>query len=151
MSSDRHIRHSLDPFTRGLVFGLLGVGALIAVAFWVDIAVNPPGQLVFAILWSLIVIVNIYRHVLRCSFEIALENDYLEWRGVVAHGRTTFSNLQRIRPSRFDPFVHVIERSNGRAVLVWGNNANSEFRAVCHLLLLRRPGLEVRFQRKPGL
>jgi hypothetical protein len=38
----------LDPVSRGILFALLGVGALIAVGFWLAILISPPGQWIFA-------------------------------------------------------------------------------------------------------
>lgn len=145
------MRYSLDPVSRGILFAFLGVGALIAVGFWLTVVVSPPGQWIFATVWSLIIAGNAYRYLFRSSFELAVNDTYLEWTGPIQHGRTPASTLRRIRPSGFDPFVHVIERTSGRPVLVWANNSNVGFRAVCRTLQELRPGLDVRFARKPSL
>ena len=145
------MRYSLDAFSRGILFALLGIGALIAIGFWLTVFISPPGQWIFATVWTLIIAVNAYRYLFRSSFELAVNDSYLEWYGAIFHGRTAVSTLRRIRSSGFDPFVHVIERVNGRPVLVWANNSNAEFRAVCRTLQELRPDLQIRFARKPGL
>jgi len=145
------VHYSLDPFSRGILFGFLGVGALIAIGLWLTVVVSPPGQWIIATVWSLIIAGNAYRYLLRSSFELAVVDTDLEWTGAILHGRTAVSTLRRIRPSGFDPFVHVIERSSGRPVLVWANNSNAGFRAVCRTLQELRPGLQVRFARRPNL
>ncbi len=137
--------------SKGILYGLLGAGALIAVGFWLDVVISPPGQWIFAIFWSLIVAGNAYRYLFRSSFELSVVDTNLEWRGAILRGRTPVSTLRRIRPSGFDPFVHVVERSTGRPVLIWANNSNAGFRAVCQALQELRPGLPVRFARKPRL
>ena len=109
------------------------------------------GLVAWSALWTLIIAGNAYRYLLRSSFVLAVDDAYLEWTGAIFHGRTPVSRLRRIRPSGFDPFVHVIERFSGRPVLVWANNSNAEFRDVCRRLQELRPGLQVRFARKPSL
>lgn len=130
-----------------MIVGFLAVASLIAIGFWVDVALHPPGQLIFASFWTLIVVGIAYRDLFRASIELSSDNEDLQWRGVVLHGRTPLSTLRRVRPSRFDPYRYqVIERSIGRSVLVWTplNISRSNFRTFSRSLQERNPGLEVR-------
>jgi hypothetical protein len=98
-----------------VLVGFVGVFVLSVIAVWIFVALqNPPGLVVFASFWTVLVAVNAYRFLLRYSYELTLHNQDLEWRGVVFHGRSPASTLRRVRPSRIDVnYLQVIERSNG--------------------------------------
>jgi hypothetical protein len=130
---------------RWFLIGLVGVFVVSVVAVWSFAALLPrPGLSTFAIFWTLIVAWNVYRFA-RGSLELSLDSEYLEWRGLFFRGKTPVSTLQRVRPSRFEGILfQLIERSNGRPIVIWVRRGDSNFRAFCLVLQERNPSLYVR-------
>jgi len=129
-----------------MLVGFLAVAALIAIAVWWYAVLNPPWPLIFASFWTVIVIGIAYRDLFRASIELSSDNEHVEWKGVFLHGRTSLWGLRRIRPSRFDPYRYqVIERANGRSVLVWTPLpiSRGNFRSFSRALQERNPGIKV--------
>ena len=129
-----------------MLIGFVGLFVVSVIAVWTFVSVLlPTGMMIFAIFWTLIVAIGAYRLLVRYSYELTLQGQELEWKGVVFRGRTPVSTLRVVRPSRIDAsYPQVIERANGRPIVIWTRPSSSDFRAFCSALRERNPALEVR-------
>ena len=140
----------LSEVGRWLLIGFVGIFVLSVVVVWIFAAIlRQTGLVIFATFWTLVVAQNAYQLLLRGSFELTLDNEYLGWRGAFLRGRTLVSTLRRVRPSRVitGSVAQVIERSDGRPIVIWAYRTNKNFRTFCRALQERNPALEVRLDR----
>jgi hypothetical protein len=137
------ITFSTGPFwfLRVLLVVVLVPMVLIGIAFLVDAVYRPGWGSLFGLAWGGIAAWNAYWFLFRIALRLTATPEYLEWQGVIRHGRIPINELRRLRPSVVGSNLEVIECADGTSVIVWVRRG---FRAFCDALKELRPELEVR-------
>jgi hypothetical protein len=136
-----------------LIFGLLGVGAVVVV---VQAAAGGEGPSLASVVLGLLAYVwNAYWWLLRIASGVTLRDGVLEWEAPLRTARIASADVTAFRPVRLVPQLIVIRHRGGRPVIVLSRKGIGGLAAALRDV---RPDLDVRIggwgwlaERLPGL